>query len=305
MLYVSYHGGSDGRNKVDLIDEKDFVEKNVLEPGTVKLDELRALAWAPNGDLWVVNGARSASQVLSFEGTAGEHGKHAFIAAVASGEELPAISHPFDVAFSPGGDEWFVSNQDTNVVVGPMAKPPKRAPYLAEKYPDGHFLHGTFVASERDDLAKPKTTSVPQEQGLAAWPATGRVQHSVRGLAHDGARLYVADEARNAVKGYDASTGEHLWQFDTQGPVHLLLDGGHLLVGSGDQVLRVDIAKARAVKSTDVESVSGIALGNDGTMYAAERKHNRIVAGTEGTKLEQYGPDLKDNPEFVLLAKAG
>ena len=57
MLYVSYHGGSKGRNNVDLIDSSKVVAKKVLEHDAVKLDELRGLAHGPDGDLWVVNGA--------------------------------------------------------------------------------------------------------------------------------------------------------------------------------------------------------------------------------------------------------
>jgi hypothetical protein len=302
MLYVSYHGGKEGRNNVDLIDAGGFVAKKVLGPGAT-LDELRALAWGSDGCLWVVNGAKSTSQVLRFEGKAGKHDVHAYVDVVASGADFEAISHPFDVAFVPGGDGWFVSNQDTNVVAGPMPDPPAAAPYLAAEYPRGNFLEGTFIASERDDLVKPPTTSVPQPQGLAIEPAKGRVQHSVRGLAHDGARLYVADEAGNAVKGYDATSGELNWQFDTSAPVHLLLDGKDILVGGGDCVLRVDIAKREAKTKTNVESVSGIATGPDG-LYAATRtgKQRGIYAGEEGTKLAAYGPELKDDPEFILAA---
>jgi outer membrane protein assembly factor BamB len=124
----------------------------------------------------------------------------------------------------------------------------------------------------------------------------------VRGLAHDGARLYVADEAGNAVKGYNAASGELEWRFHTPAPVHLLLDGSDLLVGSGDEVIRVEIGNGKPKMTTPVKSVSGIALGSDGMLYAAQRTKNRVVAGAEGGNLERFGPKLKDEPEFILLA---
>src|SRR3954470_10719901 len=135
MLLVTYHGGTKGRNNIDLIAHSGFVAKKVLEhDDTVKLDELRGLAWGPDGELWVVNGAKTTSQVLRFKG---DRGSYSLTGVAVSGADYDAISHPFDIAFAPDGAEWFVSNQDTNVVAGPMPSPPEQAPYLAGEYPQG------------------------------------------------------------------------------------------------------------------------------------------------------------------------
>jgi hypothetical protein len=323
QFYVSYHGGpAPGVNNVDLVDENGPVTKNVLAtklPKHVTLDELRGLAFGPDGALWVVSGGQSASQILRFEAKPGKSGVHAFIDLVAEFDTLRAIVHPFDLAFGPGSTDWYVSNQDTNVVAGPLPATfpnPRFAPavsqYLQAQYPSGCFLYGTFVASSEGGLEGYPTMAVPPPEGLATGYSKGKLSHSVRGLAHDADRLYVADEAANQVKGYDA-TGALDWQFpnpvDTtvvDSPVHLLLDGADLLIGSSggtSQVVRVDIASSTVKDTTPAPSVSGIAFDStSGTLYAGNRIGCRIFSGTEGTALTAWGKRLTDEPEFILPA---
>jgi hypothetical protein len=322
QLLVSYHGGGvkGSVNNVDLADESGSLKKDVLE-GTLppaKLDELRGMTFGPDGNLWVVSGKRSVSQIIRFDGTPNSHGVYEFIGLVFGVEALDALLHPFDIRFPPGGaTEWFVSNQDTNVVVGPLPEvvldppfEPGLSPWLASNYPDNNLLPGTWVASAVGGLAGHPTAPVPIPAGLEASPATGGpVSNSVRGLEHDGEYLYVADEVANQVKAYDGQ-GALQWKFPDapdikvlEAPVHLLIDGGDLLISSSvgtGQVIRVEIGSQKVSSTTAAPSASGIVFEAPDTLYVGSRKGNRILSGTEGSTLTPWGPKLRDEPEFIL-----
>ena len=175
---------------------------------------------------------------------------------------------------------WFVSNQDTNVVAGPLPMAnippsPDAAAYLVEHYPGTTFLPGTFVASavEPPNVTEPV---VPAPQGLEGI-FTPTANHSVRGLAHDGNLLYVADEVANEVKAYDAA-GQLCWAFAGQhgitikAPVHLLYAANGLFIGSAGNgsivfVQPSDLADPR-IAAQGIKQLSGIALDPSGTLYA-------------------------------------
>jgi DNA-binding beta-propeller fold protein YncE len=325
VLYVSYHGDSGAsshskdRNNVDVIDAHHYVHRDVLGKGA-DLRELRGLAWGPDGDLWVVNGSKTTSEVLRFEGEM-KHGEHAFIGVVASGKKLKALQHPYDLAFVPGTKDWYVSNQNTNVVAGPFphdGSTPPIASYLSANYAGNNLLHGTFVASAIAGLEGHDTLEVPPPEGLLATFEKGDIKHSVRGITHNGTLLFVADEAADEVKGYDA-TGKLVWQFPpdsadavlteppVKAPVQVVLDGGNLLIGSSDSdaVVRVDLVTGAHQDVASVPSVSGIAVDAAGILYAAARQDKQILYGQQKSALKPYGPQpLDDEPEFILLAKS-
>ena len=294
------------------------------------LKELRAVSFAPDGYLWVVSGSKSTSQVLRFQATRGPQGQHAFVDVVASVDALASMNHPFDIAFDPSGSGWFVSCQDTNLVVGPFAMPqpppapppatPMLAAYLQTTYPSGGFCPGTFVASAAKSLAACQSRLVPAPQGLACAFGDSR-QNSVRGLAHDGTLLYVADEVANEIKGYDRN-GRLQWQFTggsgtsrISGPVHLLVAAGGMFIGSGGTGAIVytplPAGPAAVVVASGINQLSGIALDAAGTVYFGSRNDKRIYsvpfdgagpgAAPSGNP-KTYGPKLPDAPEFITIA---
>ena len=331
VLYVTYHGQTDNGSSavaakaianVDLIDKHDFRARDVLDPNVpddVSLKELRAVVFGPDGDLWVVSGAATSSQILRFDGKLSD-GHHQFLNIVTSKDQLAAVDHPFDLVFRPGDNMWFVSNQDTNVVAGPLPMAnippsPDAAAYLVEHYPGSTFLPGTFVASavEPPNVTEPV---VPAPQGLEGI-FTPTANHSVRGLAHDGSLLYVADEVANEVKAYDAA-GQLCWAFAGQhgitikAPVHLLYAANGLFIGSAGNgsivfVQPSDLADPR-IAAQGIRQLSGIALDPSGTLYYGSREDQQVYAvpfcdNTETTAAPApYGPHLPQAPEFVVWA---
>src|SRR5215218_3087437 len=120
--YITFHGGDDSpshgdqRNKdsqgddgvtwnnihvlgLDGTPRGKALDTHTL-PDDLKLRELRGLALGPDGDLYVANAYKDASQVLRFAGTPGPQGKHAFQEVyVEQHKANPGLAHPFDVAF--------------------------------------------------------------------------------------------------------------------------------------------------------------------------------------------------------------
>ena len=348
MLHVTYAGGEPKpdalaggpRNNVDAIKSDGTVVPDVLDasrfPRGVELLELRGITVGSDGRLWVVSGAQTTSQIIRFAGEL-VNGKHAFVDVVASGIEhrppssaaaYEAIVHPFAIVFPPRSSAWFVSSQDTNVVTGPLpelptpALVPPTASYLTSTYPDGAFLPSTFVASACGNLdgAPITTTPVPLPQGLETAfehgacemrsDERGKLTHSVRGLAHDGALLYVADEPGNQVKAYEPS-GKLAWAWPPPPqalvtivtPVHLLHHDGHLYVGSSgtDSVVRLDLATRTSTPvATGIKTISGLARDPSGRLYVASRTHKKVYYVEPGSTTHTEYASLEDEPEFLL-----
>lgn len=280
MFFVSFHGGSATKkvknpinNVVAYDDDGNQLAASVLDAGKTPLDELRGLYLVPGtgttGTLYVVNGSKHTSNVLSFSGSGTSYGSPSVFA---SAETTPAIDHPFAAAFD-GDSFWYISNQDTNVVAtlttAAGSSPASASPvggYLDALYPKGTFLAGTLIASAIDDLPNVQaTTKVPKELGgldalldsgqsqsdeaasTSASASKSKVQHSVRDVQYvelpfNGetvALLLVVDEAAALVRIYDPSNGQPLRCSNPlpASPTHLLIDRGTVYVGVGNQVL--------------------------------------------------------------------
>ena len=176
--YISFHGGespkNDTRGKGDSGETRSQAWNNIhifgldgtplgkaLDsqslPDKVDLRELRGFAFGPDGDLYVANAYKDASQVLRFAGTPGADGKHPFREVYAERHEAnPGLDHPFDVAFGPDS-HLYVPSQDTNIVgryYGPHeagGKPgtPMPHPEALRDVDSKHLLPGTFVPSQK------------------------------------------------------------------------------------------------------------------------------------------------------------
>jgi len=273
-------------------------------PEKVDLRELRGFAFGPDGDLYVANAYKDASQVLRFAGQPGPGGKHPFREVYAERHGAnPGLDHPFDVAFGPDS-HLYVASQDTNIVgryYGPHeieGKPgtPMPHPEALQDADTKHLLPGTFIPSQEH-----------AHRGLNA----------VRGaiFGPDG-NLYVADRDADSIKRYDGRSGEFQREYRHQHlakPVHLAfrVHDGALLAGSrdGNAVFAVD--PETGALTTLIESgagglraPAGMAFGPDGSLYVSSRETRQILRFDATTGKPDSTPfidDLEDYPEFIAL----
>ncbi len=319
MLIVTFHDGGDGSSAIAAYtDSGQAIPGEVLakpkSPASTGAAELRGLAFAPNGDLLVLNGAKSASEILAYRPT---KLPYPYFDRLAWYPNVESLWHPFDLTFSyeAGKLFWYVSNQDTNVVarleVGADGKL-KPAP-IAPALPPGSFLEGTFVASSNGDLPHVKQTTAVKTKlgGLEVEIEDGKIAHSVRGTLWTNGALYVADEPAEAVKVYGAR-GEYLGHATLPAaPTHLLAGKGVLLVSAADGIYWANLdpnepgrLAFQSKPGLPVSNASGLAFGAGGSgLYVGERK---------AKKIRRYGgffPDSLDSsttfpvagqPEFIL-----
>jgi DNA-binding beta-propeller fold protein YncE len=325
--YITFHGGDspkqDARGKGELGAARSRTWNNIhvfgldgtplgkaLDrrslPVDVELRELRGFAFGPDGNLYVANAYKDASQVLRFAGTRGDDGKHRFREVYAERHETnPGLAHPFDVSFGPDS-HLYVPSQDTNIVgryYGPhetVGKPgtPMPHPEALQDADTKHLLPGTFIPSQKH-----------AHRGL----------HAVRGAVFgpDG-DLYVADRDADSIKRYDGGSGEFQREYRHRHlttPVHLAFRAhdGALLVGSrdGDAVFAID--PETGALTTLVESgtgglraPAGMAFGPDGRLYVSSRETRQILrfeASTGKPDPRPFIDDLEDYPEFIALVE--
>ena len=334
MWYITFHGVGNDFNLSAYDDTGNLLTKTVLNASSVPKDllkhaELRGMGFAPDGDFYVVNSHKDASQILQFSGRENSDHSRDFKRIFASMEAVNALVHPFAYTVNPLGNVY-VSSQDTNVVTqlfGPFGtgNPGTAAPVARalSQIPDSKFMDGTFVASAYTKLPAYSglgdITSVAQPQGLDAHPHDGsEVKKSVRGIVYSGGDLYVADEPGNALKVYDGTSGTSRGDITVPGPVHLLCVGDKLYVGcSGDKEAGSQIAPSvqcwdltsrhlsAVVSDSSLASVSGIAFGADGNYYVADRTARTVrryaPTSVPFISLGAFIKDgLPDEPEFLL-----
>lgn len=310
--YITFHGGDDAHawNNIHAFDVEGKPLGKVLAthdlPNDLELRELRGFAFGPDGDLYVTNAYKDASQVLRFGGKPGDDGRHPFRDIYAEQHRAnPGLAHPFDVAFGPD-DHVYVPSQNTNVVgryYGPHAAaglPGQPMPY-PPALRDGHprrLLPGTFVPSVKH-----------HEQGVRT------VRRAVFGP--DG-HLYVADRDANSVKRYDGANGAYLGEYrhhHLSTPVHLAFrpDDGRLLVGSrdGHAVFAIDVASGKVSPLIEagaggLRAPGGLAFGADGKLYVCSRETRQILRFDAATGQPDPTPfidGLGDYPEFISLVE--
>jgi hypothetical protein len=339
MFFVSFHGGKPTKSIPDPInnvcaydDNGNQLSSAVLDPGRKeKLDELRGLYLVAGGaGLFVINGSKDTSNILYFTGSDTSYGSPTEFA---SASTTSAINHPFAMAFDGNGN-WFVSNQDTNVVATLLAQsgqsPAKAASlgsYLDALYPTGTFLNGTLIASAVTGLPNVQsTTKVPKELGgLDAEIESGKTQHSVRDVQfytftfnqQTLALLFIVDEANQMVRVYDPSTGQPL-RCSNQlpaSPTHLLINQSQntLYLGVGNQVFSSPIPNPYdpsapawvfapiAALSNLSGDVADMAFDSGGNFHVAIRTKNTVIKynSSFGNPVP-WSATMSDNPEFLL-----
>lgn len=290
MLLVTFHGGaSPGINNVYAYDTdsntllSDAALRNI---DASKLSELRALV-SYNGYLYVANGAKSISNVLTFEHQATEKPQHfAYVAdfvdaTVSKGDFETAIAHPYSIAFDGAGFAY-VSNQDTNVVAQVVVganfqtgtlNPGCQSAYLISQekniFPGGTcvFVPGTFVASQRGALdgVGITATNVPaQYGGLAVSPASGKVQNSVRDVVVANGMLFVCDEPQQVIRIYAVTNGNYLGASAAlpDKPTHLTVQNGGLYVSAGSGLYWSQLPASSATPALNFQSIL-TATGSD------------------------------------------
>jgi DNA-binding beta-propeller fold protein YncE len=327
VWYITFHGGesfkSHHRGKGDAAEADGETWNNIhvfgldgtplgkaldthTLPEEVDLRELRGFAFGPDGDLYVANAYKDASQVLRFAGQRGPDGRHPFREVYAERHEAnPGLAHPFDVAFGPDS-HLYVPSQDTNIVgryYGPQeteGKPgtPMPHPEALQDADAKHLLPGTFIPSQKH-----------ARRGL----------HAVRGaiFGPDG-DLYVADRDADSIKRYDGSSGEFRREYRHRHlttPVHLAFRAhdGALLAGSRDGDAVYAIEPVSGALSTLIESgtgglraPAGMAFGPDGSLYVSSRETRQILRFDASTGKPDSTPfidGLGDFPEFIALVE--
>jgi DNA-binding beta-propeller fold protein YncE len=308
--YITFHGG-DGPHTWNNIHVYDLDGKPLGKaldshslPGDLELRELRGFTFDPDGDLFVANAYKDASQVLRFAGKPGPDGKHAFREVFVERHAAnPGLAHPFDVAFGPDRNVY-VPSQDTNLVgryFGPAATegtpgaPMPHPPALHETHRDS-IPPGTFVPSHKH-----------APDGVRA------VRRAIFGPDGD---LYVADRDTDSVKRYDGASGALVRAYqhhDLTTPVHLLFraEDGALLVGCRDRhaVLAIDpgtgkISPLIRPRAGGLQSPAGLAFGPDGKLYVSSRDGKQILRfdATSGEPDDRpFIDELPDFPEFISL----
>jgi len=312
--YITFHGGDDPHewNNIHVFDLAGKPLGKALDthslPDGLELRELRGFAFGPDGDLYVANAYKDASQVLRFRGETGADGKHPFREIyVEQHHANPGLAHPFDVAFGPDG-HLYVPSQDTNLVgryFGPQARDgqagqpmphPEALRDADTEHKQQRLLPGTFVPSEKHDPLGVRT-----------------VRRAIFGAEGD---LYVADRDRDSVKRYDGKTGAFQREYHHQHltmPVHLAFRAGDgaLLAGSrdGHAVFAIDtgtgdVSPLIAPGAGGLQAPGGMAFDPDGKLYVSSRETKQILrfdATTGQPDPEPFIDGLQDFPEFISL----
>ena len=322
MWWISYRGeGKTGLENIGVFEDDGTPRRKhplLLDtsPDAHPLNIARGFALVGN-DLYIANAWHKDSHVARYR-RRGDTFHYADI--VVATKHVAAMVHPFDVELGDDG-RLYVSCQDTNTVIAILPKGRKPAPvaaHLRRKFPDGHFLPGTLVASSQGRLPEVgdhAPQNVPAPQGLkVVLDERGKPRHSVRGIIVHRKHLYVADEAGDGVKIFEVASGRLVARIEGKKlakPVHLILHDDTLYIGAAGtgSILAFDIPKkaqrgtlkARVVIDGKLKAPSGFAIGDDGDLYVAERLKRRVRRfSAKGKKKGTFIDRLPDMPEFLV-----
>ena len=322
MWWISYRGeGKAGVENIGDFDDDGKPRKEhplLLDPSPDAHPLHIARGFALVGDdLYIANAWRKDSHIARYRRD-GDTFHYADV--VVATRHVTAMVHPFDVELGDDG-RLYISCQDSNTVVAVLPETRQPAPvarHLLEKFPNGNFLPGTLVASSQGRLPEvgdSAPSDVPSPQGLkVVLDVHGKPRHSVRGIIVHRKHLYVADEAGDAVKVFEVSSGRLVARIKGSKltkPVHLVLHGNTLYIGAAGtgSILAFDIPeaapngklKARTIVDGKLKAPSGFAIGPDGDLYVAERFNQRVRRfSPKGKKRGTFIDGLPDIPEFLV-----
>ncbi len=330
-FYLSFSGESSKssnpiNNLYALSPSGSTLSKEVLDTSQT-YQELRGLAFGPDGRLYVCQAYKGNSAVLAFGPPGSGSYTRPYDGAFATPSASSGLLHPYQPAFGSDGN-LYVSSQDTNVVTGFFGPGSSQAgnamansQFLKQSYPAGTFNPGTFVPAYSADSNAPTFTHVPTSQGGLTFDSSGSSSKSVRGIAFDSlGHFYAADEAADRVAVYDAATGDFLGAItesknhSVQSPVALCFDlsGTLLYIGSpGNQRLfQFDASQvaqgnfqANSLVQDDkrLDKVSGIAVDAAGNVYTCSRETSQVYQwSSNGDFLADFAGPFSDTPEQIL-----
>jgi len=310
MLLVTFHGSSTGITNVYGLDTTtgSLNTPTALHHATLTNAELRGLVYA-NSYLYVINGAKGASNILCFQppaaGAATWNFNYVseFIAPTLSnkGHFKNSIGHPYAMQFD-GSGVCYITNQDTNVVAQAQVASNFQTATIATGCQSQYltnltslcpsngctYLDGTYVASQVGALPDVDTpapvTDVPSQYGgLSVNPPANitTVQNSVRDVAIFDSVLLVCDEPSNLIRLYSLPDGAYLGSSATLpiGPTHLAIFSNGLYVSVGNQLYWSPLITTPTPMGLDFQSVltapssydvGGVAFdSSSGTAYVA------------------------------------
>lgn len=312
VWYITFHGGDGPHtwNNIHVFDLDGRPLGKALDthslPDDLELRELRGFTFGPDGDLYVANAYKDASQVLRFTGEAGPAGEHAFREVYVERHAAnPGLAHPFDVAFGPDG-HLYVPSQDTNLV-GRYYGPRAMAGRAGAPMPHPEALR------DAEGKEPPPGTFVPSHAHVPS--GVRAVRRAIFGPDGD---LYVADRDAGSVKRYDRHSGELRREYRHHHlvtPIHLLFRpaDGALLAGSRDRdaILAIDTSTGETAtlighRVGGLRAPAGMAIGPDGKLYIASREGKQILRYDLQSGQPESGPfidGLHDAPEFIALVE--
>jgi hypothetical protein len=285
MLLVSFHGGSGGVENIYAYDTATGLlnSQTALQNATLTKAELRGMVYA-NSYLYVVNGAKGASDILCFQPPASGSSKYEFTyageflaASISSKKGLykTAIGHPYAVEFD-GAQFCYVSNQDTNVVAQATVSGNAESATIEKGCQSAYlkgltsicpatgcvYLDGTFVASQDGalpDVDVAATNVSDQYGGLQVKFASAsdkKVQNSVRDIAISNGVLMVCDEPAKSIRLYSLPGGNYLGSSPVPaGPTHMAILPDGLYVSADNQLYWSALSNPPAPSSLRFQSV--------------------------------------------------
>lgn len=312
--YVAFSGESSTPiNTIYQLSVTDGSVQGEVVSTSLGFQELRNMTLAPDGKMYVTNSNKNDSRVLAFDKTNSDGITRNFIGDFVTPAATSGLTHPYFLTFSPAGD-LYISVQDTDIVLGIYGPDHSHAghamplsSFLQDKYKHGKFAPGTFIPAYTAKL-KPDT-SVPAKKG----GLTGNKTQSVRGIAFGPHHtLYVADEGNDRVSIFDSKTGyliKTVANSHTLHPDQLFFrqaDGLLYIACPGDNRIVTYDPKSDKLKTfindaDRLKHVSGIAFGEDGNFYAADRKKMVIYQyDASGKFIRIFAGPFTDSPEGIM-----
>jgi hypothetical protein len=126
--------------------------------------ELRGMAFGPDGNFYVAQADKDVSAILQFNGAlASGSYTMTFLADFVTATSSPGLVHPYQPIFGPDGN-LYVSSQDSNIVSAFYGPSNAGKSMPAWSLLPGTFYPGTFVPAFSAKVGIPPNTSVPVNQ---------------------------------------------------------------------------------------------------------------------------------------------